>query len=305
MHKLTVVIPTYNQDNLLDYALKALEEQSNQNFLTIICDNVSTDRTEEVCKASKLSDLVYIKETEFLSKAENWDRAIFYSKTEYSMLHHSDDLLNPSAIEDVLRAIEDNGSAGVIHGARGIISESGEYLDSSFNYPFKYQIEPKDNLLKFFMDLSIIGLTFKTDLYKSEGRFDNSYTHLHDWDAFRRMLEKSTSYYIPNSLGYWRMHPLPSKLEILSFQESLRILNLSSSKSVFGVLCKAKLMCNIRKFLARNPDTDESVFKSEIECLGNISPYLSTNTFYPFLNFFIRLIANCVRIKSSIKLRFS
>ncbi len=305
MHNLTVIIPTYNQDELLCEALQALEKQSDQRFFTIVCDNVSSDRTEEICKQSKLSDLTYIKETEFLSKADNWDRAICYSKTEYSMLHHSDDLLSPNAIQDILIAVSQNKDAGVIHGSRGLLLETGEFKNPSLSYPFRYLIEPKDNLLNFFMDLSIIGLTFKTELYKLNGRFDNSYTHLHDWDAFRRILEKSASFYIPESLGYWRMHPLPLKLEILSFKESLRILNLSSSISLLNTLCKAKLLNNIKKFLCRNPEIDNFIFEDQMKNLSVIPAYLSSDIFYPFLKFFIKLITNFIRVKSSIKLKLS
>ena len=305
MHNLTVVIPTYNQDSLLLEALQALEAQSDKGFITIVCDNVSTDKTQEICEQSELKNLIYIQETEFLSKADNWDRAIRYSETEYTMLHHSDDLLNPTAIENVLKAIQKNNSAGVIHGSRGIISESGKYVDSFFSYPFRYLIEPEHNLLNFFMDLSIIGLTFKTELYKTRGKFDNSFTHLHDWDAFRRMLECSSSYYIPNSLGYWRMHPLPLKLEILSFQESLRILNSSSSKTLLNTLCKAKLLINIKKFLIRNPDIEDDIFKEQMKITNTIPLYLTSKGSYLCINFFIKVFTNLIRLRSSIKLIFS
>lgn len=48
---LTVVIPAFNEEELLPRALKALKAQSDTNFTTIVVDNNCTDRTAEIAES--------------------------------------------------------------------------------------------------------------------------------------------------------------------------------------------------------------------------------------------------------------
>ena len=47
---ISVIIPTYNREELLKRCLRSLENQTFKDFEVIICDDGSTDNTKKNCK---------------------------------------------------------------------------------------------------------------------------------------------------------------------------------------------------------------------------------------------------------------
>ena len=69
----SIVIPTYNNANLLQRALNSISLQSFSNYEVIVVDNCSTDNTESVIQRSTIKNLIYkkIKNEGVISKSRN------------------------------------------------------------------------------------------------------------------------------------------------------------------------------------------------------------------------------------------
>ena len=57
----SVIIPTYNQANLLTKAIRSVLNQSFKNFEIIIIDNFSEDETEKIVESFESRKIVYEK----------------------------------------------------------------------------------------------------------------------------------------------------------------------------------------------------------------------------------------------------
>lgn len=234
MNKLTIVIPTFNQSAYLEQALTGIEKQTCQNFDLIICDNCSHDNTEEIVMAAKITNLVYIKEKSFLDKTRNWNRAIHYSMTEYTMLHHADDILAPNAVKYILQAIEENPYVSLLHGKCHIIDLASNVIRRPLGYPLRYKYKYEDNIIQHVHIVSIVGVTFKTAEFKQVGGFDQEdYKQLQDWDYCIRLSMNHELMYIPKFMGYCRVGNLSSELLSAQIFETLFLYNKYHSINTF------------------------------------------------------------------------
>ena len=70
----SVVIPTYNQCNFLDKAIKSVSKQTFNDFEIIIIDNFSKDNTKKLVKSFNDKKIIYKK---FLNKSKRVEQNNF------------------------------------------------------------------------------------------------------------------------------------------------------------------------------------------------------------------------------------
>ena len=110
--KVSIIMPCYNCQDLLEETLQSLEDQTCQNFEVICINDGSTDRTAEVLKAWKekgtLDITVIDKKNAGVSAARN--DGIRAAKGEYVIFLDSDDAYHEAYIEKMLEALESSGA---------------------------------------------------------------------------------------------------------------------------------------------------------------------------------------------------
>ena len=108
----SIIMPCYNCQDLLEETLQSLEDQTCQNFEVICINDGSTDRTAEVLKAWKekgtLDITVIDKKNAGVSAARN--DGIRAAKGEYVIFLDSDDAYHEAYIEKMLEALESSGA---------------------------------------------------------------------------------------------------------------------------------------------------------------------------------------------------
>lgn len=120
MYQLTVFTPTYNRINLLKRCYDSMKRQTNQEFIWMVIDDGSTDRTQDVVEEWKLEEHgfdieYYYKENGGLHTAYN--EAIAHIITQLCVCVDSDDFMPDDAIERILKFWKKNESdnyAGII-----------------------------------------------------------------------------------------------------------------------------------------------------------------------------------------------
>lgn len=106
--KFAIVIPTYNGATYIEEALLSALNQTRKADVIIVSDDNSTDDTLEIC--SRYKDIVRICKNENGPSGfvEGWNNAIRLVEDGFVAILHQDDLLAPTFLEEIERAIEQN-----------------------------------------------------------------------------------------------------------------------------------------------------------------------------------------------------
>ena len=103
-------MPVYNAENFIHNALNSLLDQSFKNFIIIISDNGSTDKTKLICENFLKKDkrIQYIRHEKNRGYVWNFNFVLSQAKTEYFMWAGADDIWHPNFIEKNLDFLEKN-----------------------------------------------------------------------------------------------------------------------------------------------------------------------------------------------------
>lgn len=105
---LTVGMPVYNEEKYLNETLESLLAQTYKDFILIISDNASTDRTLETCKYYAVRDnrIIYIRHAKNNGSLFNFDYVLKKTNTPFFMWGGGHDKWHPQFIEKLLPIIE-------------------------------------------------------------------------------------------------------------------------------------------------------------------------------------------------------
>jgi len=111
MYKLSICIPTFNRDKILEKTLailiEGIEKEITDSIEIIICDNASTDRTRDIIKAfiEKYTFVKYYRNKVNLGFDGNVVECIKNSNGEYIFLLSDDDIVLPGTIRNAYQNI--------------------------------------------------------------------------------------------------------------------------------------------------------------------------------------------------------
>jgi glycosyltransferase involved in cell wall biosynthesis len=112
--RVSVGMPVYNGEKYVAMAIESVLAQTYADFELMICDNASTDRTEEICRAYAARDarVRYLRNEKNLGAGPNYNRT-FTSATGtdfFKWLAH-DDVIAPTYLEKCIAALDANPDA--------------------------------------------------------------------------------------------------------------------------------------------------------------------------------------------------
>lgn len=133
---ISVGLPVYNGENYLAKTILSILNQTFTNFELIICDNASTDRTQEICEqfARQDSRIRYMRNERNLGAGPNYDLAFERSRGAYFKWAAHDDMLAPTYLEKTAAVL--NARPDVAMCSTGIteIGPDDEIMRSYVNY---------------------------------------------------------------------------------------------------------------------------------------------------------------------------
>jgi len=89
--KFSIVIPTRNRAQTLQYALKTCLNQDFEDYEIIVSDNFSTPETQQEVEKFNDDKIVFVRTNQPLAMSENWEFAISHIHGEYVILIGDDD----------------------------------------------------------------------------------------------------------------------------------------------------------------------------------------------------------------------
>lgn len=203
--KFSVLVPLYNTpEKFLKEMIESVEAQTYKNWELCLADGSDSEHSfvGEICKkyAGKDERIKYEKLEKNLGISENTNACIRMATGEYIALFDHDDLLHPSALYEVMRAICEHG-ADFIYTDENTFSEEPR---DAYNPHFKPDFSP-DTLRSYNYICHLSA--FSRELLDSVGYFRSEYDGSQDYDLILRLTEKAKNvFHIRKILYYWRAH---------------------------------------------------------------------------------------------------
>ncbi len=179
----SICIPTYNGEKYLQEALDSVKAQTYKNIEVIISDDVSKDRTLEICERFKneVNFPVYIYHHQPAGIGANWNNCIEKASGEYIQFLFQDDILHPICIEEKLKYLKQNNLKAVCC-KREIIDENGSPVTTGRWYETCY--DPKKTFEELFTGMQ------PQIFLESQSRLCSIVLYLKNWGILAQHLNR-------------------------------------------------------------------------------------------------------------------
>jgi len=180
-------MPVYNGEDVLKQRLESIINQSHSNFLLIISDNGSTDKSQEICEEMSKKDerITYFRHEENKGGYWNFNFVLKKAKTKYFVWAAVDDIWSQNFLEKNIDVLEKNEN---VVGSIGELSAFNRIKDplthkikikvlentKKFQYvhPAYGDVEKK---IKFYLNYSMGGMVYcvyRTDKLQKADTFE-------------------------------------------------------------------------------------------------------------------------------------
>ncbi len=220
----SVLIPTYNGADFIAETLSSVLDQSFSDFELIVGDDGSTDRTVEIARAATLGDprvqvLVYDRN---IGSFNSVNRLFALARGRYVKYLLQDDLIDPTAIETFVAALEADPRIMLATSRRRLIDEHGARLpDGPHSAPITTTAGVIDgrelgdyvlcNMLNVIGELSTALFRRDVELGDPPLSIDTREMVANgDIALWLKLLARGDAYYTPEELSSFRQHPQQS-----------------------------------------------------------------------------------------------
>jgi glycosyltransferase involved in cell wall biosynthesis len=203
----SVVLVTYNRAERLKLSIQDILNQTFRNFELIICDDCSTDETEEVCKnfVTKDSRVKYFRHKSNMQMPANLNFGVKQAQYEYIAILHDGDRFMPDLLDQWYNAISTNESVGFVFNSIGLTDKDDNLVHRYRG--FKEGIVPKDYLLKnvYFrrwqFDSPVYGEAMvRKSLLVNHGYLNKDYGFYADVNLWMDLLHTHDAYFCADTL---------------------------------------------------------------------------------------------------------
>jgi glycosyltransferase involved in cell wall biosynthesis len=132
--RVSLGLPVYNGEHFLKDAIDSILNQTYEDFELIVCDNASTDKTEEICKeyASRDCRIHYYRNDINIGAARNFNRVFQLSKGEYFKWVAHDDICSSSFLAECIDILDKDNSVVLCYTKTQLINSSGNPIGISY-----------------------------------------------------------------------------------------------------------------------------------------------------------------------------
>ncbi|MDP1812030.1 MAG: glycosyltransferase [Sediminibacterium sp.] len=210
----SIIIPTFNRLHYLREAMESVLDQTYNNIEIIICDNASSDGTEDFFRNYTNERVRYKRHNTPVSPLDNWNSWLEISRGEIVTFLPDDDKLSPRFVEECLHKFLNNEDTNLVKTGCFIINEKSEVTSSYLPFKDSSGTGPQfvlDRLNPRYAELSLgSGYMFrKADFIKVGGFMNTGFPKMHfvdDYLWYKIALNGGTVHYINEELWSYRDH---------------------------------------------------------------------------------------------------
>ena len=207
----SVIVLNYNAGELLLNCIESVKKSAYKNLEIIVVDNISTDKSQEVCK-EKYPDIKLIQNNENFGYCEGNNIGIRVAKGDYITILNPDTIVESNWIEELISAYNKFGE-GLYQPKHLSLNEKTVYMSAGnmlniFGFGYAREKGKKDqnqfNKIEEINYASGTCLFTSSNVLKKVGLFDPFIFLYHDdldlgWRASQLGIK---SYYVPTSIIY-------------------------------------------------------------------------------------------------------
>jgi glycosyltransferase involved in cell wall biosynthesis len=220
----SILIPTYNRPEFLRRAVESCLTQTYPHFEVIITDNSTNDDSARMAAAWTDPRLRYFKNEGNVGAVASCNRAVSLAVGPYVKFLMDDDLLKPRCLEWMVKALEENPSAGLATAPMELIDETDRRIFPKFygfrtmRYRFRYQVGDgligRRRVLRDFLAGFRLteypctvpsGLMFRAEAMRRAGPFREEADFAGDLEMCMKIAAEWDFYYIDEVLSSWRV----------------------------------------------------------------------------------------------------
>lgn len=181
----SIIIATYNAENLLPITLDSLQKQTYKNFELIIIDGNSKDSTKNIITSRP--DII----TSWISEPDNgiydaWNKGIGIASGKWICFIGAGDTLKPDALEkylDFIHKLKEAESVDYISAKIARTTEKNTYT-SDLGEPYTWKNFKKK------MNVAHVGSLHNKNLFKEVGLYNTEYKIAADYELLLRKKDK-------------------------------------------------------------------------------------------------------------------
>ena len=139
----SIGLPVYNGGRYLTEAIESILSQTYRHFELILCDNASTDETEQICRRFAALDkrIQYFRNVTNVGLSRNFNLAAERASGKYFRWAAYDDRIAPEYLARCVQAMEADSTIILCHTQVKVIDENGEEV-ANFDYETEYGASP-------------------------------------------------------------------------------------------------------------------------------------------------------------------
>jgi Glycosyl transferase family 2 len=128
--RVTIGLAVYNGAKYLAEAIQSILDQTFTDLELVICDNASTDATENICRDFCQRDprVRYLRSEVNRGAAWNFNRTLDHARGEYFKWHAHDDTIAPTYIARAVEALDRDLDLVLAHSKTSIIDSQGQLV---------------------------------------------------------------------------------------------------------------------------------------------------------------------------------
>ena len=201
----SVVIPTYNSEELLNRCLTSVFSQTYQDFEIIVVDNSSTDGTQKVLKsfADQKLKVITVNNNGIIAHSRN--KGIKNAKGKWIAFLDSDDVWKPEKLEKVRDAVKHNPEVILV------CHDEWQAVNGEITKRLRYGPRGRDLYERLLLKgncLSTSAVSICKDIANNIEGFSerNDFVTAEDYEYWIRLAQVGDFYFINEVLGEYHIH---------------------------------------------------------------------------------------------------
>jgi glycosyltransferase involved in cell wall biosynthesis len=217
MPKISVIIPTYNREQLISRAINSVLAQTYKDYEIIVIDDGSTDHTKEALEPFEGKIKYFYQDNSGISGARN--RGIEEARGNYIAFLDSDDAWMPEKLATQAEILDRDPSVGIVYSKMLILNEDGKHCgfkpDEKTGRNFMELIEIRG-------DIATSTVMTRRECFQKVGRFDPDLPPMEDFDMWLRISKFYKIYEVENvTLAYYYEHGQQATKDLKKVYEGL------------------------------------------------------------------------------------
>ncbi len=218
--KVSVIIPVFNGERFLSQAVESVLNQTHDNLEVIIVNDGSTDHSEEIALGLAIDPRVKNFKQNNAGVATARNLGIAHASGDYVAFLDQDDLWSPRKLEYQIALFHSNNDIALVHGKIAYVDALGKLLD----LPKWAWVQPIAGycIKELFIGNKIATLAtlIRKTCFDEIGTFRQKFAPADDWDMWLRLGVKYPLGFIPEVLGYYRIHNANESRKLLPMQSA-------------------------------------------------------------------------------------